>query len=345
MSTSFGWRTIGGSPHAYLQYLLAGIMVQNSPVHDLEHRHRARHRPGQGVLQPGGAADRTGTPPLGRAHVPSSAKQAWALATVYAVAGAHMGSVRAPARWPWLAGMAGAGGHCSLCLASLRSDRNVLVATPEKVQLFGFVMCSRLTSASGALREKDGRACPGWAARASPRRTRVTACWPTRPAASGGRPGRPARGRGAALRGRPHGGVRAARGPRAPASGVSTASSVARVAPRPRWNARPSRLRSVRREPSPLREIRPGSRTVAGSTHSLTRPQQRGGPHRVAFAHRQISQPGQHLGDDRPVACSQRGPHRAARGALRGRAGRPRRRPGSQANCLSPPRAVRAGRA
>ena len=149
---------IGGSPHAYLQYLLAGIMVQNSLFTTLNTATGLATDLDKGFFSRLRAMPIARFAPLAGRIVADLAKQAWALALLYAVA-AIMGFRAGTSPLAVLAGM-GLVLVVTLAFAWLPVWIGMLVATPEKVQLFGFVLLFPLTFTSGAFVKTTSM--PGW---------------------------------------------------------------------------------------------------------------------------------------------------------------------------------------
>jgi oleandomycin transport system permease protein len=139
---------LGGSTHDYLQYVLAGIIVQNALFTtmntatglstDLEKGFSSRLR----------ALPIARFAPLAGRIVADLAKQAWAIALLLAV-GTIMGF---RVQTGPLAVLAAAGLVllCTLAFAWILVWVGMLVASPEKVQIFGFVILFPLTFTSGA---------------------------------------------------------------------------------------------------------------------------------------------------------------------------------------------------
>ena len=128
-------------------------------VHDHEHRGRPVHRPGQGVLEPGvRALPIARFAPLGGRIIADVAKQAWAVALLFAV-GTAMGFRAETSALAVLA----AGGLVlvfTLAFAWALVWVGMLVGNPEKVQIFGFVVLFPLTFTSGAFVRTA--TMPGW---------------------------------------------------------------------------------------------------------------------------------------------------------------------------------------
>jgi oleandomycin transport system permease protein len=149
---------LGGSTHDYLQYVLAGVIVQNALFTtmntatglstDLEKGFSSRLR----------ALPIARFAPLAGRIVADLAKQAWAIALLFAV-GTIMGF---RAQTSPLAVLAGAGLVlvCTLAFAWILVWIGMMVASPEKVQIFGFVILFPLTFTSDAF-VRTGT-MPGW---------------------------------------------------------------------------------------------------------------------------------------------------------------------------------------
>jgi len=225
---------IGGSTHDYLQYVLPGIIVQNSLFTTLNTATGLSTDLDKGFSSRLRALPIARFAPLAGRIIADVAKQAWAVALLYGV-GTALGFRPGTSALAVLAG-AGLVLVCTLAFAWAF----VWIGVPGKgadLRLRGAVPAhlhqrrvrphrhhARLAAGvlEGQPRDAAGRGDP-------------------RP--DGRRPGRGARGRGAAVRGGLRGGVRAARGPRLQAPGVrnsaNAASSVAGVTARPRWKAAP----------------------------------------------------------------------------------------------------------
>jgi oleandomycin transport system permease protein len=139
---------IGGSPHAYLQYLLAGINTATGLATDLDKGFFSRLR----------ALPIARSAPLAGRIVADLAKQAWALALLYAV-GTIMG-FRAGTNPLAVLAAVGLILTVTLAFAWLPVWIGMLVSTPEKVQIFGFVLIFPLTFTSGAFVKTSSM--PGW---------------------------------------------------------------------------------------------------------------------------------------------------------------------------------------
>jgi oleandomycin transport system permease protein len=149
---------LGGTTHDYLQYVLAGIIVQNALFTtmntavglstDLEKGFSSRLR----------ALPIARFAPLAGRIVADLAKQAWAIALLFAV-GTLMGF---RVETNPLAALAGAGLVLVVALAFAWAMVwiGMLAGNPEKVQIFGFVVLFPLTFTSGAFVKTA--TMPGW---------------------------------------------------------------------------------------------------------------------------------------------------------------------------------------
>ena len=125
---------IGGSPHAYLQYLLAGIMVQNSLFTTLNTATGLATDLDKGFFSRLRALPIARFAPLAGRILADLAKQAWALALLYAV-GTIMGFRAGTNPLAVLAGLRpGPGGHARLRLAP-GLDRHARVHPGEGADL------------------------------------------------------------------------------------------------------------------------------------------------------------------------------------------------------------------
>jgi oleandomycin transport system permease protein len=149
---------IGGSPHEYLQYVLPGIIVQNSLFTTLNTATGLCTDLDKGFASRLRALPIARFAPLGGRILADTAKQAWAVALLYAV-GTVLGF---RAGTSVLAVLAGAGLVlvCTLSFAWAMVWIGMLAATPEKVQIFGFVLLFPLTFTSGAFVRTA--TMPGW---------------------------------------------------------------------------------------------------------------------------------------------------------------------------------------
>ena len=149
---------IGGSPHAYLQFALAGIIVQNSLFTTLN------TATGLATDLEKGFFDRLRSLPIARfaplagRMVADLAKQTWAIAMLLVIGiimGFRVGT-----------GPLGVLAATALVLVSTLAIAWALVlvamlaASPEKVQIFGFVVLFPLTFTSNAL--VPTASMPGW---------------------------------------------------------------------------------------------------------------------------------------------------------------------------------------
>jgi len=149
---------VGGSPHAYLQYVLSGVIVQNSLFTTLNTATGLSTDLDKGFSSRLRALPIARFAPLAARILADVAKQAWAIALLYAV-GTIMGF---RADTSVLAALAAAGLVlvCTLAFAWILVWIGMLMANPEKVQIFGFVMLFPLTFTSGAFVRTT--TMPGW---------------------------------------------------------------------------------------------------------------------------------------------------------------------------------------
>jgi ABC transporter DrrB family efflux protein len=149
---------ISRSPHDYLQYVLAGIIVQNSLFTTMNTATGLSTDLDKGFSSRLRALPIARFAPLAGRIIADVVKQAWAIALLFAV-GAIMGF--RPTTNP-LAVLA-AGGLvllCTLAFAWMIVWIGMLAANPEKVQIFGFVVLFPLTFTSGAFVRPTSM--PGW---------------------------------------------------------------------------------------------------------------------------------------------------------------------------------------
>jgi len=149
---------ISGSSHDYLQYVLAGIIVQNSLFTTLNTAVGLSTDLDKGFASRLRALPIARFAPLAGRIIADIAKQAWAVALLFAV-GTIMGFRAETNAFAVLA----AGGLvlvCTLALAWALVWVGMLAANPEKVQIFGFVILFPLTFTSGAF-VRTGT-MPGW---------------------------------------------------------------------------------------------------------------------------------------------------------------------------------------
>jgi oleandomycin transport system permease protein len=149
---------IGGSPHAYLQYLLAGIMVQNSLFTTMNTATGLATDLDKGFFSRLRALPIARFAPLAGRIVADVVKQAWALALLLAV-GMIMGFRVGTNPLAVLAAI-GLVLVVTLAFAWLLVWVGMLVTTPERVQIFGFVLLFPLTFTSGAFVKTA--TMPGW---------------------------------------------------------------------------------------------------------------------------------------------------------------------------------------
>jgi oleandomycin transport system permease protein len=149
---------IGGSTHEYLQYVLPGIIVQNSLFTTLNTATGLCTDLDKGFSSRLRALPIARFAPLGGRILADTAKQAWAVALLYAV-GTVMGFRAGTSALAVLAG-AGLVLVCTLAFAWLIVWIGMLAGNPEKVQIFGFVTLFPLTFTSGAFVRTA--TMPGW---------------------------------------------------------------------------------------------------------------------------------------------------------------------------------------
>jgi len=149
---------LGGSTHDYLQYVLAGIIVQNALFTTLNTATGLSTDLEKGFSSRLRALPIARFAPLAGRIVADVAKQAWAIALLFAV-GTIMGF---RVQTGPLAVLAAAGLVlvCTLAFAWILVWIGMLVASPEKVQIFGFVVLFPLTFTSGAFVKTASM--PGW---------------------------------------------------------------------------------------------------------------------------------------------------------------------------------------
>ncbi len=149
---------ISGSPHGYLQYVLAGIIVQNSLFTTLNTATGLSTDLDKGFSSRLRALPIAKFAPLAGRILADVAKQAWAIALLYAV-GTIMGFRAGNGPLAVLAA-ACLVLVCTLAFAWALVWIGMLVANPEKVQIFGFVVLFPLTFTSGAF--VPTATMPGW---------------------------------------------------------------------------------------------------------------------------------------------------------------------------------------
>ena len=149
---------ISGSPHAYLEYLLAGIMVQNSLFTTMNTATGLATDLDKGFFSRLRSLPIARFAPLAGRIVADLAKQAWALALLFAVASV-MG-FRATTNPLAVIAALGLVLIVTLAFAWLPVWIGMVVSTPEKVQIFGFVLIFPLTFTSGAF--VPTTSMPGW---------------------------------------------------------------------------------------------------------------------------------------------------------------------------------------
>jgi oleandomycin transport system permease protein len=149
---------IGGSAHGYLQYVLPGIIVQNSLFTTMNTAVGLSTDLDKGFSSRLRALPIARFAPLSGRIVADLAKQAWAVALLFAV-GSILGF---RAQTSALAVLAAAGLVLlfTLAFAWALVWVGMVVANPEKVQIFGFVVLFPLTFTSGAFVRTA--TMPGW---------------------------------------------------------------------------------------------------------------------------------------------------------------------------------------
>jgi oleandomycin transport system permease protein len=149
---------IDGSAHDYLQYVLAGIIVQNSLFTTLNTATGLSTDLDKGFSNRLRALPIARFAPLAGRIIADLVKQAWAIALLFA-AGTIMG-FRAETSPAAVLAAAGLVLVCTLAFAWALVWIGMLAANPEKVQIFGFVLLFPLTFTSGAFVRTASM--PGW---------------------------------------------------------------------------------------------------------------------------------------------------------------------------------------
>lgn len=149
---------ISGSSHGYLQYVLAGIIVQNSLFTTMNTAVGLATDLDKGFSSRLRALPIARFAPLAGRIIADIAKQAWAIALLYAV-GTLMG-FRVGTNPLAVLAAAGLVLVCALAFAWILVWIGMLAANPEKVQIFGFVVLFPLTFTSGAFVRTV--TMPGW---------------------------------------------------------------------------------------------------------------------------------------------------------------------------------------
>ncbi|HUN37934.1 MAG TPA: ABC transporter permease [Trebonia sp.] len=150
--------SIGGGPRAYLQFVLFGIIVQNSLFTTLNTAIGLSTDLDKGFSSRLRALPIARFAPLAGRVLADVAKQAWAIALLYTV-GTIMG-FRAATSVPAVLAAVGLVLVCTLAFAWILVWIGMLMANPEKVQIFGFVVLFPLTFTSGAFVRTA--TMPGW---------------------------------------------------------------------------------------------------------------------------------------------------------------------------------------
>jgi len=140
--------SLGGTTHDYLQYVLAGIIVQNALFTTLNTAVGLSTDLEKGFSRRLRALPIARSAPLAGRIVADLAKQAWAIALLFAVGSAMGFRIETNP----LAALAAAGLVLvvALAFAWVLVLVGLLAGTPEKVQIFGFVVLFPLTFTSGA---------------------------------------------------------------------------------------------------------------------------------------------------------------------------------------------------
>jgi oleandomycin transport system permease protein len=150
---------LGGSPHAYLTYVLPGIIVQNSLFTTMN------TATGLATDLKEGFFDRLRSLPIARFAplagrlLADVVKQAWAVALLLAI-GAIMGFRVGPPGALGVLAMVGLVLLMTVAVAWAIVLVGMLAGEPEKVQIFGFVVLFPLTFTSGAF--VPTATMPGW---------------------------------------------------------------------------------------------------------------------------------------------------------------------------------------
>jgi oleandomycin transport system permease protein len=149
---------ISGSPHDYLQYVLPGIIVQNSLFTTMNTATGLSTDLDKGFSSRLRALPIARFAPLAGRILADVAKQAWAIGLLFA-AGTIMGFRSGTSAVAVLAA-AGLVLACTLAFAWALVWIGMLVGNPERVQIFGFVILFPLTFTSGAFVRTA--TMPGW---------------------------------------------------------------------------------------------------------------------------------------------------------------------------------------
>jgi oleandomycin transport system permease protein len=149
---------ISGSSHEYLQFVLPGIIVQNSLFTTMNTAVGLSTDLDKGFSSRLRALPIARFAPLGGRIIADIAKQAWAVALLFAV-GTVMG-FRAETSALSVLAAAGLVLVFTLAFAWALVWIGMLVGSPEKVQIFGFVVLFPLTFTSGAFVRTA--TMPGW---------------------------------------------------------------------------------------------------------------------------------------------------------------------------------------
>ena len=149
---------INGSSHDYLQYVLAGIIVQNSLFTTMNTAVGLATDLDKGFSSRLRALPIARFAPLAGRIIADIAKQAWAIALLLVV-GLIMGFRPETNALAVLAAM-GLVLVCALAFAWILVWIGMLAGNPEKVQIFGFVVLFPLTFTSGAFVRTA--TMPGW---------------------------------------------------------------------------------------------------------------------------------------------------------------------------------------
>ena len=150
--------SLGGSTHDYLQYVLAGIIVQNSLFTTMNTAVGLATDLDKGFSSRLRALPIARFAPLAGRIIADIAKQTWAIALLLVV-GLIMG-FRPETNALAVLGAAGLVLVCSLAFAWIMVWIGMLAGNAEKVQIFGFVVLFPLTFTSGAFVRTA--TMPGW---------------------------------------------------------------------------------------------------------------------------------------------------------------------------------------
>jgi oleandomycin transport system permease protein len=150
---------IGGSTHAYLTYVLPGIIVQNSLFTTLNTATGLADDLEKGFFDRLRSLPIARFAPLAGRIAADVVKQAWAIALLLVI-GVIMGFRTGPHGLLGVLGVFGLVLVCTLAVSWALVLVGMLAANPEKVQIFGFVVLFPLTFTSGAF--VPTATMPGW---------------------------------------------------------------------------------------------------------------------------------------------------------------------------------------